>query len=509
MLLHRLELGQVQAHLTKSLKPNLLNSHIGALSRSKTPAKAIQIYSLMVHSSFPHDHFTYTFVLKACSLLAHHHRHRPLGHQVHARLLKSGHHSDLFVQNALLSFYSADADADAARRVFSGIADPDVVSWTSLVSALARNGCDVEAVNAFAGMGVRPNAMTLVSLLPACSALKALDIGKSVHGFCFRSFRGHGSNVILDNAILDMYYKCGDIVSAQTLFGEMPRRDVVSWTTMVSGFARNGSYKEAIFAFCEVLLDGEVEPNEATIVSVLGAIASLGSLSLGKLVHCYLLRSQLGVDGILGNALINMYTKCGDVGLAFKVFRELSYKDLVSWCTVIGGMAINGRVKHALQLFSLMLQYGAQPDGIVFLALLSSFCHAGLVDHTLEIFDAMSKVYGITPQKEHYTCVIDAYGRAGKFKLAEDIVREMPSERDRHVLGALLSAYKVHGGDEAKCEHLKELLLGGEVGAGGVTYALLSNLLADAGRWEGANAVRDQMAARMVIKTAACSWIQV
>nr|CAD1817734.1 unnamed protein product [Ananas comosus var. bracteatus] len=471
MLLHRLELGQVQAHLTKSLKPNLLNSLLGALSRSKTPAKAIQIYSLMVHSSFPHDHFTYTFVLKSCSLLAHRHRHRPLGRQVHARLLKSGHHSDLFVQNALLSFYSANADADAARRVFSGIADPDVVSWTSLVSALARNGCDAEAVNAFAGMGARPNAMTLVSLLPACSALKALDIGKSVHGFCFRSFGGHGSNVILDNAILDMYSKCGDIVSAQTLFGEMPRRDVVSWTTMVSGFARNGSYKEAIFAFCEVLLDGEVEPNEATIVSVLGAIASLGSLSLGKL-----------------GAFVQ--------GFGFVVHR---YR----------GMAINGRVKHALQLFSLMLQYGAQPDGIVFLALLSSFCHAGLVDHALEIFDAMSKVYGITPQKEHYTCVIDAYGRAGKFKLAEDIVREMPSERDRHVLGALLSAYKVHGGDEAKCERLKELLLGGEVGAGGGTYALLSNLLADAGRWEGANAVRDQMAARMVVKTAACSWIQV
>ncbi|XP_072990253.1 putative pentatricopeptide repeat-containing protein At3g05240 [Typha latifolia] len=455
----------------------------------------------MVESLIPQDHFTYTYVLTSCAALLH----RPLGFQVHARLLKSGHVSDLFAQNSLLRFYSAAGDIAAARRVFAGISNPDVVSWTSLVSALVRNGREWDAVVAFASMEVKSNEMTLVSVLGACCCVNALDLGRSLHGICVRRFAG---NVILDNAMLNMYVRCGDMIYARQMFDEIPRRDVISWTTLISGYARNGESEEAVEVFREMLVNGEVMPNEATVVSVLCALASLGALGLGKLVHSYMIKSQIGEDGIVGNALINMYAKCGDVGVAFEVFKGLSCKDLVSWCSIVGGMAINGRAKQALQLFSLMICHGVVPDGVAFLALLSACCHAGLVGQASVIFDAMSKVYGIMPKKEHYTCMLDAYCRAGQFERTEKFVKSMPDDCSRYELGALLRASNVHSGNETICKHIKEWILGGEVDVGGGTFALLSNILAAAGRWEDADTVRDQMTARKIDKTVASSWIK-
>ncbi|XP_038975857.1 pentatricopeptide repeat-containing protein At3g46790, chloroplastic-like isoform X2 [Phoenix dactylifera] len=262
MLLHPLELCQIQAYFTKTSKPDLLNCLLRTLALNQLPVQVLLIYNQMVqHSS--QDHFTYTYALKAASLLVPNAAHK--GHEIHARVLKSGHHADLFIQNSLISFYSSAADVASVRWAFAGIARPDVVSWTSLVSALARSGHDAEALAAFASMDARPNPMTLVSVLPACSRLKALNLGKSVHAFGLRSFGGHRSNLILDNAMLELYVSCGDLVAARHLFGEMAERDVVSWTTLIAGYARNQSSEEAIVVFSAMLWDGEAAPNEATL----------------------------------------------------------------------------------------------------------------------------------------------------------------------------------------------------------------------------------------------------
>ncbi|XP_010908276.4 putative pentatricopeptide repeat-containing protein At3g05240 [Elaeis guineensis] len=505
MPLHPLELGQVQAYLAKISKPNLLNSLLRTLTLNQLPRKVLLIYNQMVQLS-SHDHFTYTYALKAASLLLPNATHK--GHEIHARVLKSGHHADLFIQNALINFYSSAADVASVRRAFAGIARPDVVSWTSLVSALARSGREAEALAAFASMDARPNPMTLVSVLPACSRLKGLNLGKSIHAFGLRTFGGHGSNLILDNAILEMYVRCGDLVAARHLFGEMAGRDVVSWTTLIAGYARNQSSEEAIAVFSEMLWDGETAPNEATLVSVLRACASLGALRFGKCVHSCFFKNCIGVDGLVGNALVNFYAKCGDVGMSGKVFTGISCRDLVSWCTMIWGMAMNGRGKQALQLFASMLCQGVRPDGLAFLAVLSACCHAGLVDQGLMIFRAMSEVYGIMPQKEHYTCMVDAYGRAGKLKEAESLVQGMPAEIDGHAWGALLSSCSLLGGDKVESESLSGQVLEGDVSVGGGMYALVSNMLASGGRWESSHSVRELMKARRIRKIAGCSWIE-
>ena len=371
----------------------------------------------------------------------------------------------------------------------------DVVSWTKRVSALARSGRAAEAVAAFARMDAAPNALTLASVLPACAALRSLSAGRAVHGFWLRRGGAPGANLIVDNAVLDMYIKCGALSSARRLFDGMPERDVRSWTALVWGLARGGSPHDAVGMFRAMLLDGGgAAPNEATVVSVLHAVARTGSLACGEALQSYALKRGLASEQVVGNALINAYAKCGDAPMAFRAFCEIPEKDLVSWGTVTMAMAVNGRCREALLLLSLMLRRGVQPDGVVFLALLSACCHAGLADLALLFLDAMARVYGIAPGKEHYTSALDACGRAGRLDRFEEIVSQLPVEYDQQVLGvyyASASEWRARGVAGVGGEPLWERFLDVEVDAGGGMYALMSKSLADAGRWEDASAVRE------------------
>ncbi|KAF0915814.1 hypothetical protein E2562_039051 [Oryza meyeriana var. granulata] len=359
-------------------------------------------------------------------------------------------------------------------------------------------------------MDAAPNALTLASVLPACARLGDLALGRAIHGLWLRRGGGHGANPILDNAVLDVYAKCGALVSARRLFDEMPERDVFAWTTMVWGLARSGSPQDAVAMFRTMLSNGEAAPNDATLVSALHAVVTSGSLVGCKLLHSYATKQGLGGELVVGNALIDAYAKCGDAWLAFKVFVELPEKDMVSWGTITRAMAVHGRCREVLQLFSLMLRRGVRPDGAVFLALLTACCHVGLVDQALLFLGAMGRVYGISPRREHFTCVLDACGRAGQLDRAAEIFRQMLVEYDAEKALGVYCSYAVSNGVAGVAgERLPELFLDGEVDAGGGTYALMSKSLADAGRWEDACAVRERMAARRIEKAAACTWIEV
>lgn len=351
---------------------------------------------------------------------------------------------------------------------------------------------------------MKPNAATLVAALSACSSLRALRLGKSVHGYGLRLIVD--GNVVFDNAVLDLYAKCGAVKNGQNLFDKMSTRDVVSWTTLLMGYARGGYCEEAFAVFKRMVVSGEAEPNEATVVTVLSACASIGALSLGQWVHSYIdTRHNLLVDGNIGNAMVNMYVKCGDMGMGFRVFDMIVHKDVISWGTVICGLAMNGYGKQAVELFSRMLVEGVEPDDVVFIGVLSACSHAGLVNEGIVFFKAMRDFYGIVPQMGHYGCMVDMYGRAGLFEEAEDFLRSMPVEAEGPIWGALLQACKVHG-NERMCEWIRGRLKGKNVGVG--TLALMSNMYASSERWEDANKVRKSMRGPGLKKLAGCSWVE-
>lgn len=277
---------------------------------------------------------------------------------------------------------------------------------------------------------------------------------------------------------------------------------------MIGGYAERGFCKEAVSVFQEMEKTKEAEPNEATLVNVLSACSSISALSFGKYVHSYIsTRYDLSVSNLVGNAVINMYVKCGDVGIAIQVFNMLAYKDKISWSTVISGLAMNGCGRQALQLFSLMIINAVFPDDVTFIALISACSHGGLVDQGLILFKAMSTVYEIVPQMQHYACVVDMYGRAGLLEEAEAFIREMPIEAEWSVWGALLNACRIHRNDEMFDRIRQDLVNKKGVNVG--TFALMSNTFAGADRWEDTNKIRDEIRRMGLKKKTGCSWIEV
>ncbi|XP_050937137.1 pentatricopeptide repeat-containing protein At1g08070, chloroplastic-like isoform X2 [Cucumis melo] len=457
---------QIHAKLLTNPKPHIFNPLLGSLVNSISPENGLFLYNQMLHYPSSHNHFTFTYALKACCFL----HQTQKGLEIHAHLIKS-----------------------------------DVVSWTSIISGFSKLGFEKEALGKFLSMNVRPNSTTLVTALSACSSLRRLKLGKAIHGLRLRTL--NEENVSLENALLDFYVRCAYLRSAENLFEKMHKRDVVSWTTMIGGYAQSGLCEEAVRVFQNMVHAGEAIPNEATLVNVLSACSSISALHLGQWVHSYInSRHDVIIDGNVGNALINMYVKCGNMEMAILIFKAIEHKDIISWSTVISGLAMNGLGKQAFVLFSLMLVHGISPDDITFLGLLSACSHGGLINQGMMVFEAMKDVYNISPQIRHYACMVDMYGKAGLLDEAEAFIKEMPMEAEGPVWGALLHACQIHG-NEKKYEKVRECLLGSK----GVTvgaFALLSNTYASCDRWNDANDVRVAMRSRGLKKMAGCSWIE-
>jgi pentatricopeptide repeat protein len=275
---------------------------------------------------------------------------------------------------------------------------------------------------------------------------------------------------------------------------------------MISGYSQNGLFDEAVLLFQQMQLTG-VMPGTNTFASILPACANLAALEYGKEIHGDIIRSGFQSDEFVGNALIDMYAKCGSIEKACKVFNNLLRRDVVSCTAMIGGYAMHGYSKEALQLFKKMLHAGIDPNHVTFVGVLSACCHSGLVDDGWQYFKCMKQYYHITPTMDHYCCMVDLLGRAGHLKEAQDFVNKMPVKPNAAVLGSLLGACRIHINVDL-AEHVAECLfeLDPENAA---PYVLLSNIYAAACRWDGMEKVRRMMKERRVRKKPGCSWIEV
>jgi pentatricopeptide repeat protein len=202
-----------------------------------------------------------------------------------------------------------------------------------------------------------------------------------------------------------------------------------------------------------------------------------------------------------------MYAKCGRIGVARQVFDKMSSRDVGSWNAMILGYGIHGQGEDAVALFSQMQQTGTKPDHITFTAVLTACSHAGLVDQGWQYFECMKSDYGLVPKLEHYACLVDLLGRAGHLDEAHDIIKKMPLEPQSNVWGALLGACRIHGNIELGEQAAKHLFKLEPNNAG--YYVLLSNIYAEAGRWEEVAKLRTMMKEREVKKQPGCSFIEV
>jgi pentatricopeptide repeat protein len=262
----------------------------------------------------------------------------------------------------------------------------------------------------------------------------------------------------------------------------MPVRDVVSWNAMVTAYAHVGCYNEVLEVFNKMLDDSTEKPDGFTLVSVLSACASLGSLSQGEWVHVYIDKHGIEIEGFLATALVDMYSKCGKIDKALEVFRATSKRDVSTWNSIISDLSVHGLGKDALEIFSEMVYEGFKPNGITFIGVLSACNHVGMLDQARKLFEMMSSVYRVEPTIEHYGCMVDLLGRMGKIEEAEELVNEIPADEASILLESLLGACKRFGQLEQAeriANRLLELNLRDSSG-----YAQMSNLYASDGRWE-------------------------
>lgn len=340
-------------------------------------------------------------------------------------------------------------------------------------------------------------------LLKAVAKLVVLREGEKVH--CAALKDGFASLMFVQNALVHFYGACGRAESALHLFDKMPARDLVAWNSAINMFAANGMPNEALTLYGRMGLE-YVEPDGFTLVSLLTACSELGALALGRRAHVYMMKVGLDKNLHAANALVVHYAKCGNIKEAKKVFDGIEERSVVSWTSLIVGMAVNGFGEEALELFKEMERQRLVPSEITFVGVLYACSHCGMVDEGFAYFDRMTKVYNIVPKIEHYGCMVDLMGRAGLVQKAHDFILNMAIEPNAVIWRTLLGACTISGNTEI-AEIARDWLRKLDPKHSG-DYVLLSNLYASEKRWSDVHKVRKAMAKEGIKKVPGQSMVE-
>ncbi|XP_065001199.1 pentatricopeptide repeat-containing protein At3g49710-like [Musa acuminata AAA Group] len=429
--------------------------------------------------------------------------------QLHSLAIASGLDSYVSVNNALISSYSKGGLLNEAERVFGGmVTSRDAVSWNCMIVAYGQHRRGPKALNLFQEMMRREfevDMYTLASLLTAFTSVKDLDGGAQFHAQLIKT--GFERNSHVGSGLIDLYSKVGQIRDARKVFEEVDDPDLVVWNTMISGYSVNDEFsEEGIQCFREMQRAG-FRPDDCSFVCAISACSNLSSPSQGKQMHGLTIKTEFPSNQIsVDNALISMYSKCGNLRDAHMLFKRMPKQNVVSFNTMIGAYAQHGLGLEALVLFKEMLNLDHVPTSITFISVLSACAHTGRVDEGWKYFNSMKQKYDIEPGEEHYSCMLDLLARAGKFDEAEGLVKRMPFDPGLIGWSTLLSACRTHGNLELGAMAAEKLLQLEPANA--AAYVMLSNMYASTGRWDEFATVRKLMKDRGVRKKPGCSWIE-
>lgn len=484
-------------------------------------------------SSPPNTHNSPLRGLASCSAM-------PELKQLHSQIVKIGLSADNDAMGRLIKFcaLSDNGDLNYALQVFDTLPHPDAFIYNTIMRGHLQLQFSRKCILLYSRMlydSATPNRYTFPSVIRACSADNAVEEGRQVHAHVFKF--GFGADGFSQNNLIHMYVNFQSLEEARKVFDKMPMKDVVSWTTLFTGYSQCGLVDEAFevfelmpernsvswnamiasyvqsnrfheaFALFQRMLEEKWALDKYLAASMLAACTGLGALEQGKWIHGYIQKSGIELDPILATTIIDMYCKCGCLERAFEVFNDLPHKGISSWNCMIGGLAMHGKGEAAIQLFKEMQREMAAPDYITFVNLLTACAHSGLVEEGRHYFRCMIEVHGIEPGSEHFGCMVDLLGRAGMMEEAKKLINEMPMSPDAGVLGALLGACKIHGNIELG-EEIGKRVIELEPNNSG-RYVLLANLYAKAGRWEDVANMRKLMNDRGVKKAPGYSMIEV
>ncbi|KAI9123380.1 hypothetical protein K1719_004680 [Acacia pycnantha] len=418
--------------------------------------EALNLYHRMEHEGVPADNLTYPFAIKACGFLLA----LTLGEKIHGKLFKVGLDMDVYICNALIAMYGKLGLVDLALRVFEEMPVRDLVSWNSMIGAYSLVNDHLNSLRCFRemlGLEIRPDKFTILNALGACSLGVSLSLGKKTH--CIALKLGFESDVMVQTSLIDMYSKCGRVDYAERVFNRISLRSVVAWNAMIGGYALNGQPLQALGSMRKMLEADNLSVDNITLINLLPSCEQLGAVLVGKSIHGLAIRKGFLPHPVLETALLDMYGEFGG-------YHILEYYD----------------------------------DG------LCHSCNSGMVDDGWMYYNSMKLDYGIEPKIEHYGCMLDLIGRTGDLDQAVSFIEAMPVLPTARTWGSLLNASRNRGNIEL-AELAAERILRIEQDNTGC-HVLLSNMYAEAGRWENVERIRSIMKKEGSDRTVACSLIE-
>ncbi len=396
---------------------------------------------------------------------------------------------------------------DSVRKIFDLMPNKDLVSWNTVIAGNAQNGMYEEALEMVREMGdanLKPDSFTLSSVLPIFAEYVDVIKGKEIHGYAIR--HGHDADLFIGSSLIGMYAKCTRVEDSCWVFNLLPRRDGISWNSIIAGCVQNGLFDEGL-QFFRKMLKAKIKPMHVSFSSIMPACAHLTTLHLGKQLHGYIIRGGFNDNVFIASSLVDMYAKCGNIRIARWIFDKMEQHDMVSWTAIIMGYALHGHARDAISLFEQMEMEGIKPNDVAFVAVLTACSHAGLVDEAWKYFNSMTQDFGIAPGLEHYAAVADLLGRAGRLEEAYKFICNMHIGPTGSVWSTLLAACRVHK-DVELAEKVAEKIFRVDPENMGA-YILLSNIYSAARRWKDVAHLRLSMRKKGMKKKPACSWIEV
>ncbi|KAL2346879.1 hypothetical protein Fmac_000879 [Flemingia macrophylla] len=432
------------------------------------------------------------------------------GMQIHGVCAKSCFDWVPVVGNSMIDMYSKCGMVVEAAKVFDNLPVRNVISWNAMIAGYTHEGNGEMALNLFRKLQQNrevPDGYTYSSSLAACSCAGAIGEGMQIHAALIRHGFPYLAQPAVAGALVDLYVKCRHIAEARRVFNRIEEKSVMSWNTLILGYAHENDLAEAMHLFRE-LRESRRKMDGFVLSSLVGVFADLALVEQGKQMHGYTIKVPYGLLEIsVANSVLDMYMKCGLTDEADALFREMLARDVVSWTAMITGYGKHGLGNKAVELFNEMQVSGIEPDSVTYLAVLSACSHSGLIKEGKKYFSSLCSNRKMKPQVEHYACMVDLLGRSGRLKEAKDLIEKMPLKPNVGIWQTLLSVCRTHG-DLELGKQVGEILLRLD-GSNPTNYVLMSNIYANAGYWKESEKIRETLKRKELNKEAGRSWVEI
>ena len=396
------------------------------------------------------DPYVYASLVKACNKFSAIRE----GKSIHCHVLRLGLDYNVNVLNSLINFYSCSRSLMSyASVLFDEIPMMSIVTVNGMISGFLKNelfdaGLDLfkKVLACLFGLDMKPNFVTLVILISGSVEFGTFDVGKTLHSYCCKT----GLSLVTEvfNALVNLYSKFECMKEASCLFDEMPQRDLVSWNTMISGYASVGNSMRAFSLFRE-MRTRNIGFDRVSLISLILASGNSNDLDMVKMVHGYIKCSGTEFTLSIGTALINMYSKCGSVEFARKVFLEVQDENIVSWNSMIHACVESGHDHEALQLFNQIKLRKIKPDEVTMLGLILACRNSGELYHGIDIHSYIESSSHLSQCTILQNALIDMYAKCGNMVQAKLLFDKMP-RKDVISWTSIILGHAINGqGEEA------------------------------------------------------------